>query len=132
MSVERFARQARTTSCLVFAALVIALTAGTTACAAPPVGGTLVNCMPPPYPGLGYFTSLTVSGTTCATGKKVAIAYYHCRLRNGVKGRCEGGVLGFRCTEKRVSIPTEIDARVTCVKGSEQVVHTYQQDIEAH
>jgi hypothetical protein len=108
---------------------MIALTAASLADAAPRADATLVNCQPPRYPGLGYFTSLAVSGTTCATGKQVAIAYYHCRLRDGVKGRCEGGVLGFRCTEKRVSIPTEIDARVTCVKGSEKVVHTYQQDV---
>ena len=126
--MKRFSRHTRTASCLAFAALVIALTAGMPARAAPPADATLVNCPPPHYPGLGYFTSLTVSRTTCATGNKVAIAYYHCRLRNGVKGRCEGGVLGFRCTEKRVSIPTETDARVTCVKGSEKVVHTYQQD----
>lgn len=126
--MKRFSRHTRTASCLAFAALVIALTAGTPARAAPPADATLVNCPPPHYPGLGYFTSLTVSSTTCATGNKVAIAYYHCRLRNGVKGRCKGGVLGFRCTEKRVSIPTEIDARVTCVKGSKKVVHTYQQD----
>ena len=123
--MKRFSRRTRTGSCLAFAALAIALTAGTPARAA---DATLVNCTPPHYPGVGYFTSLTVTSTTCATGNKVAIAYYHCRLRKGVKGRCEGGVLGFRCTEKRVSIPTEIDARVTCVKGSEKVVHTYQQD----
>ena len=126
--MKRFSSRTRTTGCLAFAALVIALTAGAPARAAPPADGRVVNCLPPHYPGLGYFTSLTVSSTTCATGNKVAIAYYRCRLRNGVKGRCEGGVLGFRCTEKRVSIPTEIDARVTCVKWSERVVHTYQQD----
>ena len=126
--MKRFSRRTRTASCLAVAALAIALTAGTPARAAPPADATLVNCSPPHYPGLGYFTSLAVSSATCATGSKVAIAYYHCRLRNGVKGRCQGGVLGFRCTEKRVSIPTEIDARVTCVKGSEKVVHTYQQD----
>ena len=126
--MKRVLRLTRTASCLAVAALAIALTAGTPARAAPSAAAKLVNCTPPHYPGLGYFTSLTVSATTCATGNKLAIAYYHCRLRNGVKGRCQGGVLGFRCTEKRVSIPTEIDARVTCVKGSEKVVHTYQQD----
>ena len=87
------------------------------------------TCPLPTYPGLGYFTSLSVSGTTCATGKKVAIAYYHCRLKHGgVKGRCPGGVLGFRCSVVSDSIPTEIDARVTCTYKHETVVHTYQQD----
>jgi hypothetical protein len=89
--------------------------------------GTL-NCSLPHYPGIGYFTSLTASGTTCATAKKVALAYYHCRTKNGPAGRCSHGVLGFRCEEHRVSIPTEIDARVTCHKARETVVHTYQQD----
>lgn len=87
------------------------------------------NCSPPRYPGLGYFTSLTVTGVSCATGGKVAIAYYHCRLRHGAAGRCQGGVLGFGCSERRNSIPTEIDARVTCRKSGETVIHTYQQNI---
>jgi hypothetical protein len=84
-------------------------------------------CPPPQYPGLGYFTSLTVSGgATCAGGGKVAVAYYHCRLRGGgVGGRCHGKVDGYTCSEGRNAIPTEIDAR--CRKGRLTVVHTYQQ-----
>lgn len=87
-------------------------------------------CTPPRYPGTGYFTTLTVSGTSCTTGKKVALAYYRCRIRHGGrKGRCPGGVLSFRCTESaRHAIPTEFNARVTCKKGRARVVHTYQQD----
>ena len=100
--------------------------------AAGPLARAAANCTLPHYPGVGYFTSLTVSDTSCATGKKVALAYYHCRLAHGgAKGRCPGGVLGFACSEHRVSIPTEIDARVTCVKGREKVVHTYQQDVSS-
>jgi hypothetical protein len=128
MSVKRFSSRTWRASCAVCAALGIALTADAAAGAAPSASARLVNCAPPHYPGIGYFTSLTVTATTCATGSKVAIAYYNCRLKHGVKGRCAGGVLGFRCTEKRVSIPTEIDARVTCTKRDETVVHTYQQD----
>jgi hypothetical protein len=126
--VKRFSRRIWTASCALLAALGIALTADLPAGAAPSASARLVNCAPPHYPGIGYFTSLTVTGTTCATGKKLAVAYYNCRLKHGVKGRCAGGVLGFRCTETRVSIPTEIDARVTCIKRDETVVHTYQQD----
>jgi hypothetical protein len=85
-------------------------------------------CSVPKYPGLGYFTTLSVSGTSCSTGDKVAFAYYRCRLRHGKAGTCHGGVLGFSCREQRNSIPTEIEARVTCRKGSATVVHTYQQD----
>lgn len=101
------------------------------AAGAAPSAHAAQTCPLPHYPGIGYFTSLTVSGTTCATGKKVAIAYYYCRTKNGQAGRCPGGVLGFKCTEHRISIPTEIDARVTCTKKDEKVVHTYQQDIQA-
>ena len=87
------------------------------------------TCSAPKYPGSGYFTSLSVHGTSCATGKQLALAYRRCRIRHGgVKGRCPGGVMGYSCKEKRTSIPTEIDARVTCVRGSRKVVHTYQQN----
>lgn len=86
------------------------------------------TCSVPKYPGLGYFTTLSVSGTSCSTGDKVAFAYYRCRLQHGKAGTCHGGVLGFSCREQRNSIPTEIEARVTCRKGSATVVHTYQQD----
>lgn len=86
------------------------------------------SCSPPAYPGSGYFTSLKVSHTTCATGRRVALAWYHCRTQHGRAGKCDKPVLGFTCTEKRVSIPTEFDARVTCHKGRATVVHTYQQN----
>ena len=86
------------------------------------------TCTPPKYPGSGYFTSLKVTRTSCATGRKLELAYYHCRLRHGVKGRCTSRVMGYRCKEVRNSIPTEIDARVTCTDGSRKIVHTYQQN----
>jgi hypothetical protein len=86
------------------------------------------TCSVPEYPGLGYFTTLAVSGTTCTTGDKLIFAYYRCRLAHGKAGTCHTSVLGFTCREQRNSIPTEIEARVTCRKGSETVVHTYQQD----
>jgi hypothetical protein len=113
----------------VLAAMVVAAfsSAGVSA-GASPVAHAAHNCSLPRYPGLGYFTSLSVSGTSCATGNKVAIAYYHCRTRHGAAGRCSGGVLGFSCSEHRNSIPTEIDARVTCRRRHETVIHTYQQD----
>lgn len=106
--------------CLALAAIV-AIAASASA-----AGGR--TCSPPKYPGTGYFTSLKVTGTSCATGRKVALAYYRCRLRHGVRGRCTSAVLRFKCSETRNTIPTEIDARVTCRRGSAKVVHTYQQD----
>jgi hypothetical protein len=125
---------ARGTACriwpvaLIGAALIVLLALPTLAQA----GSVAVRakaCDPPPYPGSGYFTSLTVRGTSCATGKKLARAYYRCRTENGKGGRCERRVMGFSCTEKRNSIPTEITARVRCKNGNARVIHTYQQDL---
>jgi hypothetical protein len=129
---ERSNRTGRAEWCLRAGVLLATLTAalgGACGASARSKAHPLRTCPLPSYPGLGYFTSLSVSGTTCATGKKVAIAYYHCRIKHGgVKGRCPGGVLGFHCSVVSDSIPTEIDARVTCTYKHETVVHTYQQD----
>jgi hypothetical protein len=107
---------------------IIAAIVSVAVVAAAPAAHATKRCKSPPYPGLGYFTSLSVTGTSCASGGKVAVAYYRCRLQHGVKGRCTSRVLGYTCTEKRNSIATEIDARVSCKHGSHRVVHTYQQN----
>ena len=86
------------------------------------------TCSAPKYPGSGYFTSLTVKGTSCATGRKLARAYYRCRTRSGRKGRCHRRVLRYSCRERRQTIPTEIDGKVTCRRGARRIVHTYQQN----
>lgn len=96
---------------------------------APGVARISRACRPPAYPGLGYFTSLSVSGTSCSTGSRVVLAYYYCRTRHGKTGTCHSTVLGYSCREKRNSIPTEIEARVTCQHGRAEVVHTYQQNV---
>jgi hypothetical protein len=86
------------------------------------------SCSPPTYPGNGYFTSLKVNRTSCATGGKVALAWYRCRTKHSQSGHCNQRVLGFSCREKRVTIPTEFDARVTCHHNGKTVIHTYQQN----
>jgi hypothetical protein len=86
------------------------------------------TCSVPRYPGSGYFTSLTVRHVGCRTGRRLALAYYRCRTRSGRAGRCHHRVMRYTCHERRVSIPTEIDGRVTCRRGARKVVHTYQQD----
>ncbi|HWH10800.1 MAG TPA: hypothetical protein VG165_06700 [Solirubrobacteraceae bacterium] len=86
-------------------------------------------CKPPHYPSLGYFTSLTVTRTTCAAGNRLVLAFYKCRTKSGLTGRCRKTVLGFKCTEIRNSISTEIDALDTCRHGSEKIVSGWQQDI---
>jgi hypothetical protein len=111
-------------------ALLLAVTLAASAHAAPaPVARAAKTCQPPKYPSRGYFTSLSVKHVTCATGRKLALAYFHCRTKSSLSGRCHRRVLHYACTEKRNSIPTEIDARVTCKRGSRVVVHTYQQNL---
>lgn len=86
------------------------------------------SCGNPAFPGSGYFTSLAVTGTTCATGKAVAVAWTKCRRENGPKGRCTHKVKGYACTEKRVSIATEFDGVVSCRDGGKRVKFSYQQN----
>jgi hypothetical protein len=108
--------------------LILAALAAIVVCLLPGPARAATTCKNAKYPGTGYFTSLKVTHTSCATGRKLELAYYHCRLRHGVKGRCTSRVMGYKCKEVRQSIPTEIDARVTCTNGSRKIVHTYQQN----
>jgi hypothetical protein len=120
----------RSRSIAVLACLALAgLFAASTTLARAPVARPAKTCSPPQYPGSGYFTSLQVSGVGCSTGKKLAVAYYRCRLKHGKKGACHSRVLGYTCHERRNSIPTEIDARVTCTSGHKRIVHSYQQNL---
>src|SRR3954453_19644909 len=96
--------------------------------ALPGVAHAATSCTPPKYPSSGYFTSLKVTKVSCTTGKKVALAFHKCRVKNGIKGRCVSKVSGYSCSEKRVSISSEIDGKVTCKRGSRKVELTYQQN----
>ncbi len=88
------------------------------------------SCSSAKYPGDGYFTSLSVRGTSCAKGREVQRAHYRCRVRNGGRdGRCNRRVEGYSCSERRNKIPTEINARVSCRKGSARITFTYQQNL---
>jgi hypothetical protein len=78
--------------------------------------------------GPTYVTSLSVTRVSCATGERIVKDYYRCRVRDGGrKGRCDSRIRGFRCTEKRESISTQFDARVSCRKGKARVRHDYTQ-----
>jgi hypothetical protein len=109
--------------------VVVALTVSAGASAGP-IASAAKTCTPPKYPGSGYFTSLSVTGTSCSTGSKLAKDYYKCRTAHGLKGRCTKRISGYSCTEKRESIATEINARVTCKKGRATVKHSYQQNLD--
>ena len=78
--------------------------------------------------GATYVTSLSVTRVSCSRGKRVVKAYNACRkAHGGVKGRCPRKVLGYRCSEHRQSIPTEITARVSCKAHSRRVRFNYEQ-----
>ena len=96
--------------------------------AALPSTAQAATCSTPKYPGSGYFTSLKVSGVSCSTGRSVTLSHYRCRTSSGPKGRCSRRVSGYRCSERRTTISTEINGRVTCKRGSRSVVYTYQQN----
>ena len=114
--------------CLALTALAVA----GSAFAADPVLRATKSCTPPKYPGSGYFTGkIRATNVTCTYAKRFVVDYYRCRIRaGGADGRCRTKVRRFSCTEVRESIPTEIDARVTCRRGTQKIVHTYQQNIE--
>jgi hypothetical protein len=93
---------------------------------AAPGAAQAATCTPPKYPGSGYFTSLNVTQVSCSTGRAVALAFHRCRTKSSGKGRCTSRVREYRCTEKRVTISTEINGRVTCTRGASRVKFTYQ------
>lgn len=77
--------------------------------------------------GPTYVTSLTASGVSCGSAKRLVKAFHACRRANGgVKGRC-ASASGYRCKERRTSIPTQFSAKVTCRRTGATVVHTYTQ-----
>lgn len=93
-----------------------------------PASAQAATCTPPKYPGAGYFTSLKATKVSCGEASKVAVAFHKCRTKRSVTGRCTSKVRKFSCTEKRTTISTEINGRVTCKYGSRKVELTYQQN----
>ncbi len=77
----------------------------------------------------GYYLGLKVTGTTCAGGQKIQVAYQSCRLKGGLAGRCHAKVLGYTCKEQRQSISTQITAKVSCTSGHKKIGYTYQQNL---
>jgi hypothetical protein len=76
--------------------------------------------------GTTYVLSISVSHTSCSSGRSVIRAFHSCRP--GKAGYCHRRVLGYSCSERRFDkIKTQYSARVTCRKGSRVVKHTYQQ-----
>lgn len=113
---------------------LLVLLAAALAASAPGTASAATNCklsQKEQRNGLGptYTTSLTVSGTSCANGKKVAKAFYKCRVAaGGKKGRCSKKVSGYRCSERRrAEIATQFSATASCKKSKATVKFAYTQ-----
>jgi hypothetical protein len=77
--------------------------------------------------GTTYVTKISVSNTSCRSGKRLIRAFHACRP--GASGKC-GSVKGYSCSEHRYNKSrTSYDSDVTCRKGSRTVKHTYTQFI---
>ena len=107
---------------------LVAIAAALAFLVALPASAQAATCKTPKYPGDGYFTGLKATKVSCGEASKVALAFHKCRTKTGDKGRCVSKVRKYSCTEKRTSISTEINGRVTCKYGSRKVELTYQQN----
>ena len=107
---------------------LVAIAAALAFLVALPASAQAATCTPPKYPDSGYFTSLKATKVSCSEASKVALGFHKCRTKTGIKGRCVSKVRKFSCTEKRTTISTEINGRVTCKYGSRKVELTYQQN----
>ena len=133
---RRFARTAAVSAVLGIAGLVGAASpaqAKTFSCGDLPVSKT-----PAGLKG-GYITQITVTGSyttkssACKSGRALALAYYKCRHAKGIRATCSGKTInGLKCSESRPAdsqSDDQINARVTCKKGSKKIVHNYQQNL---
>ena len=88
----------------------------------------------------GYLTGISVTGRTprspapARSGNALALAYYKCRAKKkSIKATCSGRTInGLKCRESRPAdsqSDDQINARVTCKKGSKKIVHNYQQNL---
>lgn len=118
------------------AALLTGLIASSAAAASgPQATASATNCQlsTKEQRGLGasYVTSLKVSGTTCAKGKGVTLAFNQCRTAGGKpQGKCTRKVGNYSCSEKRYdAVPgVQYSSKVTCSWGQKRVLSTYTQN----
>lgn len=88
----------------------------------------------------GYLTGIRVTGkyskksSACRSGNALALAYYKCRAKKkNIRATCSGRTInGLKCRESRPAnsqSDDQINARVTCKKGSKKIIHNYQQNL---
>jgi hypothetical protein len=112
-------------SALALLAAVVAL--APSAASAEPVATASKNCPRGDERSYGttYVTAISVSNTSCRSGRALIRAYHACRP--GKSGKCSS-VKDYTCSERRYNKgPTSYDSDVTCRKGSKTVKHTYTQ-----
>jgi len=114
--------------------------------AATPSSAATYSCTPPAYPDTrhgGYFAGpngakkFRVSGYSksraCRSGRSLILAYHNCRRERGIKGSCSGRTInGLKCTERRdpdLQIRSELNASVSCRKGTKRISYIYQQNL---
>ena len=107
-------------------ALLIAVVALAPSASAGPVATASKSCSVGDSRSYGttYVITISVSNTSCRSGKRLIRAYHACRP--GKSGKCPS-VKGYSCSEKRTTGKTQYDSRVTCRKGDKTVKHTYTQ-----
>lgn len=75
-----------------------------------------------------YVYSLKVRNVSCAKGEKLVIKWQECRKSNGGDDGDCNGVRGYSCDRKITEESSaQINAKVTCSKGSKLFKHTYGQ-----
>ena len=93
----------------------------------------------------GYYLGLTVSGgATCSSARSLQAAWQSCRLKSSRAAKCQGAgqapnlpakkykvakLHGYKCTEVRQAIPTQVTGAVSCTSGKKKVSWTYQQNV---
>lgn len=117
------------------AALLAGLVASSALAASPQATASATDCTltTKEQRGLGasYVTSLKVSGTTCAKGKGVTLAFNKCRTAGGKpQGKCTRKVGSYTCAEKRYdAVPgVQYSSKVTCTWGQKKIFSTYTQN----
>ena len=112
---------------IVLAVLAVAVAALAPSAGARPAGAAAKGCSVGDSRSYGttYVLKISVSGTSCRSGRRLIRAFHSCRPGNS--GKCPS-VKGYSCSEHRFNKSrTSYDSKVTCRKGGKVVKHTYTQ-----
>lgn len=90
------------------------------------------QCTPPRYPGKsGRSRYLVTFHLGCATGRKLALAQYRCRVK-AKNRRCSESkykrILGYRCHETRLGNHGYYEGRVDCTRRNHVMIYIYRQN----